>query len=96
MTQELKDKIDETFRHVADAINSSSLADLRSNVSDAIKGARNAAAEHIDEFQRLNSKVDPAADRLLSKVKESEYSAILIVFLFLCGMVAGALLHSLI
>lgn len=89
MTQKLKEKIDETFRYVAERANSSSIADLRSNVSEAIAGAKNAAAEHIDEFERLNSKVDPVADEFLQKAKDSKFSFLYIAFLFVTGMAVG-------
>ena len=95
MTQELKKRIEETFQHVADVANHSSLGNLRDNISGAIEGAKNAAAEHIDDFQRANAKVDPFADRLLDKAKRSEYSLLYIAFFFVSGMGAGFGLHYL-
>jgi len=89
MAQELKDKINDTFQYVKDVASHSSLADIRKNVSDAIDGAKDLANEHIDEFQSLNSKVDPIADRLLEKAKESKYSPLYIAFLFMTGIAVG-------
>lgn len=93
MSQELKENIESAFQHVKDVASKSSLADMRKNVSDAIDGAKAAANEHIDEFQHLNSKADPVADRLLEKAKESKYSALYIAFVFALGAVCGFSIH---
>jgi len=96
MSQELKKNIESALQHVKDIASQSSLADLRANVTAAIDGAKVAANDHIDEFQRLNSKADPVADRLLDKAKESKYSALYIAFVFALGAVGGFWLHSVI
>jgi len=93
MSQELKKRIEGAFQNIKDTAARSSLADMRGNISAAVDGARASVNEHIDDFQRANAKVDPVADRLLTKAKESEYSVLWIAFLFLSGVGAGFGLH---
>lgn len=87
--QNIKEQFASDLKKIEDAINFSSLSNLRIDVWKAVSAAKENAEKHLNALEEANDKADQIIDPWIEKARSSRFTPLYVAFLFLTGLAVG-------
>lgn len=87
--QNIKEQIAADLKKVEDAINYSSLSNLREDLAKVVADTKQNAEKHLATLEQANDKADQIIDPWIGAAQASRYTPLYVAFLFLSGFAAG-------
>lgn len=87
--QKFKQQIEQELEKIQQALDSSSLSDLRRRAQSAINDARSGIDKHLEEFEKANQVADQYVDSYLEQATRSKWSAVIVAVYTMFAVAAG-------
>lgn len=87
--QGIKVQIAADLKKIEDAINYSSLSDLRADLAKVVADTKENAEKHLNALEEANDKADQIIDPWIEKAQHSRFTPLYVAFLFLTGLAVG-------
>lgn len=90
--QKIKEQLEEGFKKIQQAVDTSSLIDLRQRVQTAIAEVRTDVNEHLDKFKEANAVADQFVDPYLEQATRSKWTALIVAAGTLIAVSVGVII----
>ena len=87
--KEIKNRLEEGFKKIQQAVDTSNLTDLRERVQGAIAEARTDIDEHMNEFEKANAAADQFLDPIIDKTVHSKWTPVIVATCTLIAVAVG-------